>query len=435
MGAGKTATALTAAQELIQDGEIKHALVMAPKRVATLVWPAEIALWEHTLGLRYQVLNGTPGKRAAGLAEAGSRDMTVIGIDHTQWLCEQLETLPDEHPIFDLLIIDESSRFRNPKSKRAKALIRQAKRFRSIWAMTGTPRPNGLEDLFKQLAIVTREKIWGRSFYQWRDMRFYPTDFERRKWAIKPDWEARTVKEAGAYMSTLAPEDMPSLPEINVVEHYLTLPPDAQEIYDQMERELFAELGSEAVYAASAGVASGKLAQLAQGFMYGNAGENGDKTTTTLHNEKRDWIEEFVEDLAGDPCIIVYEFIEDLAVLERLFGPKLPFIGSGVSDKVAAKHVADWNARKLPILAMHAASGGHGLNLQAGGNQMIWYGLTWSPELYEQTIKRIHRPGQAQRCFVHICLAAETVDEMKRLRVVEKMSAQDAFTRYSLSKV
>jgi hypothetical protein len=438
MGAGKTAIALTAASEMITDGEIRHGLVIAPKRVANLVWPAEINLWEHTQGLRYALLNGDPEHRLGLLRLADRRDFTLIGVDNTQWLCDRLAELPDGHPIFDLLVVDEISRFRNPKSKRVKALLPQAHRFKNIWGLTGTPRPNGLEDLFKPLAIVTRESLWGRSFYAWRDKRFYPTDYERRHYAIKPDWEERTAAEAALYMTTLAPGDMPSLPELNVVEHFVELPPAARKIYDTMERRLFAELDTgETVLAASAGVATAKISQAAQGFMYGNADEDAgeEKTTTTLHIAKRDWLEGMIEDLAGDPVIVVYEFLEDLAVLRELFGKDLPTIGAGVSDKLAELHVDDWNARRLPILAMHAASGGHGLNLQAGGNQMIWYGLTWSPELYEQTIKRIHRPGQRERCFIHICLARDTIDEAKRMRVLFKMGAQEAFRTYRLGKI
>jgi hypothetical protein len=425
MGSGKTCSALTAIEEMIDDEVIRHALVIAPKRVAQLVWPDEIKLWEHTQDIKYALLNGDPRKREVALDLAGKRDMTIVGIDNTQWLVEQLEKFPDDHPIFDLLVIDEISKFRNPKGKRAKALLGQTDRFKNIWGLTGTPRPNGLEDLFKPLQIVTRGKLWGKAFYKWRKERFYPTDFEQRNWKILPDWEEQTSREAASIMSTLAPEDMPQLPPINVVEHFVELSHDAWEAYDTMEKELFAAVGPEGIFAASAGVASGKLSQAANGFMYGNDG-----VVTTLHTAKEEWIDDLVDSMAGSPLLIIYEFHQDLAVLKKLFGADLPYLGAGVKDDVAAKHVEDWNAKRLPILALHPASGGHGLNLQDGGHQMAMYGLPWSAELYEQVIKRIHRSGQTEPCFIHICMARETIDELKRYRVLLKMTNQEAFKKY-----
>ena len=375
MGGGKTIAGLTTVEELIAAGEIRHALVLAPKRVAQLVWPDEIKLWSHTQHMKHALLNGSPKQRSADIITAPKRELTIVGIDNTQWLCGELERLPDDHPLFDVLIIDEISRFRNPKSKRAKALLTQVKRFKNIWGLTGTPRPNGLEDLFKPLQIISRDKIWGRSFYTWRDTRFYPTDYERRNWAIKPDWEERTNVEAAAYTSTMSPEDMPDLPALNIIEHFVDLPEDAQEAYDDMESKLFAQLEDQDVLAASAGVASGKLSQAAQGFMYGN---DEDRLVTTLHTAKREWIEDLAESMAGSPMIIVYEFHEDLTVLQELFGKDLPYLGQGVTDVTARKHVDNWNARKLPLFAIHPASGGHGLNLGQGGSQMAFYGLPWS---------------------------------------------------------
>ena len=425
MGSGKTGAALTAIEEMIEQNVIRHALILAPKRVAQLVWPDEIHLWEHTQDLDYELLNGDPKKRTKLMGSSISRDLTIIGIDNTQWLVEQLEKLPDEHPLFDLLVIDEVSRFRNPKSKRGRALISQAKRFKNIWALTGTPRPNGLYDLFKPLQIVTRDALWGKSYYKWRDQRFYPLDYMQRDWEIRPEWEERTNLEAATVSSTLAPEDMPELPELTIVEHNVRMSTEAWGAYSQMAKELIAVLRSTTVTAANAGVASGKLSQAAQGFMYDN-----DKVVRTLHTAKRDWVEEMVEDLAGDPVIIVYEFHEDLAVLKELFGDDTPHLGSGVDDKTAAKNVENWNAKKLPILLMQSVAGSHGLNLQHGGNQMIFYGLTWSSESYEQMLKRIHRPGQTERCFVHICLAEGTIDVAKRFRVLLKMTKQEAFSEW-----
>jgi SNF2-related domain len=428
MGAGKTAVALTAGRELIRHQVCRHGLVLAPKRVATLVWPREVAEWSHLSDVRLAVANGSPTQRELLFSTLDQRDFTALGIDNTIWLCDVLAQLPDGHPIFDLLVIDEISRFRSPKSERAKALLRHAARFKTIWGLTGTPRPNGYEDLFKPLAIVTREQLWGRSFYKWQRERFYPLDRNAYQWAILPQWEERTIAEARSVMLSLAPEDMPQLPPVTVVPHYVDLPADLYPRYRKMQRELFLEVpNGREILAASAGVATGKLAQMAQGFAYG---EGGNADVEDLHDEKTAWIKDLVEAAAGNPMIIVYEYIEDLRQLRGLFGADLPYLGQGVTDRQAKENVDNWNAGKLPLLAMHAASGGHGLNLQFGGHQMAWFGLTWSSELFDQTVARIARPGQAHKVFVHVCIARDTVDELKRMRVVEKMSAEEAFKTF-----
>ncbi len=436
MGGGKTISALTAIQELLDEKVIRHALVLAPKRVATLVWPEEIQSWAHTAGLNYAVLTGGPDKRAAALAAAPYRDLTICGIDNVQWLIEQIKDLPADHPIFDRLVIDEISRMRNPTSKRGKAIKQIMARFRGIWGLTGTPRPNGFEDLFNPYTIVSKAEIWGPSFYKWRERYFYTTDWNGYDWSVLPGADARLLADASHWSTTLADADMPELPELTVVEHKVKLPAEARRVYRQMERDLFSDIPvdparwtPDVVIAVNAAVGSGKLAQIAQGFLYDTDGD-GERSAVQLHEVKLDWLTEIVDNLAGEPALIVYEFQEDLARLRETFGHDLPNIGAGTSDHAAAQHVRAWNEGRIPLMALHPASAGHGLNLQAGGRQMLWLGLTWSAELWEQTIKRLHRPGQGHHCFVHICIAEATVDEVKRARVVDKVTAAEAFRRY-----
>lgn len=437
MGGGKTISTLTAVQELIEHKEIRHALIVAPKRVASLVWPEEIMGWAHTCGLRYGVLTGSPVQREVLLAGAGLRDITICGIDNLQWLLDQIVDWPDDHPIFDLLVIDEISRMRNPRSKRAKALKRQMNRFGTIWGLTGTPRPNGYEDLFNPLTIVSHGTIWGSSFDKWRRQHFYSPDYNGHKWEVLPTFDKKLLAEADPWMTTIADADMPELPELSIIPHYIDLPPDARRMYRTMERALFADLPPDPerwtpdqVIAVNRAVATGKLAQLAQGFIYNGGGDGGAVVAERIHDEKIEWLTETVEDFNGQPALVVYEFREDLARLQEVFGDGLPYLGAGIGDAAAARHVRAWNAGELPVLALHPASAGHGLNLQAGGNQMIWLGPIWSAELWEQTLKRIHRPGQSSRCFAHVCLARGTVDEVKRGRVVDKLTSAEAFRRY-----
>jgi hypothetical protein len=425
-GGGKTVAALTAIEELLRDKHIRHALVIAPKRVARMVWPDEIALWAHTAGLSYQVLTGTPQQRAIGLAEAhaGTVDITIVGIDIVEWLVDALVKLPDDSRLFDLLVIDEVSRLRNPSGVRARRLLRYAKRWRMIWGLTGTLRPSGAEDLFMPATVVTRAKLWGKSFYSWRKDRFYPLDYNGYTWAPLPGAEERINAELAPLCVTLRDDELPQLPELSIIFDRVELPAAARKQYQDMEEKLMLwDGGGEAVLAASAAVATGKLAQIANGFIY------DDGTTLRLHGEKEQWAQDIIDDADG-PVLFIYEYRQDLEMLRGLLGQDLPYLGDGVTDAASDHNITQWNAGMLPFMAMHPASGGHGLNLQHGGSDMAWICPTWSPELWEQTIARLHRSGQAKPVMVRVCTAANTVDQMKIDRVHKKMTAQQAFEAY-----
>jgi SNF2 family DNA or RNA helicase len=422
LGAGKGAAALTAAAELIRDGHRRHILVVAPKLVATTVWPAEIAAWPHLKHLRIAVLNGGPEERRKLLATAHEREVTAIGIDLVQWLVNELAAFPDGHPVFDLLIIDETSRLKDPNGKRARALARIAGRFRTRWGLTGTPRPNSSMDLFAPASIITAGALWGRAFIPWRKQHFWSRDPFGRDWKALPGAEEQIRQEFATVAMTVADEDMPDLPPINTVVTSITLPDSVMETYDKMLDELLVQVQGRSIEAASSLVATGKLAQIANGFLYDNG------AAVPIHELKIEWLRELAEGLDGEPLLIAYEFVEDLRAIRRALG-KVPTL-SGQDSKGADSLIADWNAGKLPLLAFHPASAGHGLNLQHGGSRMAWLSPSWSAELTEQAIARIHRPGQTQHTTIHVCVAAGTVDEMKRNRVIGKMSAQDAFKRY-----
>jgi len=423
-GGGKTIAGLTAFQELKRDGHVRHAIVIAPKRVARMVWPDEIKLWSHTAGLQYQVLTGTPRQRAEQLSCAPDYDLTIIGIDNVKWLVDELVSYPDSHCLFDLLIIDEVSKLRDPTGVRAKLLLRYAKRWRMRWGLTGTLRPSGPEDLFMPATVITNGKIWGRSFYSWRKGRFYPVDYQGYQWAPLSGAEEVIHQQIAPLCSTLRDDDLPQLPELSIIFDRITLPSAARQQYNDMEERLIARAGDGAVLAASAAVATGKLAQMANGFVYDNDG-----VTVRVHDEKRQWVQDLIESSAG-PMLLIYEYREDLEMLRGLLGEDLPYLGDGVTNVQSDHNITQWNAGALPFMALHPASGGHGLNLQHGGSDMAWVSPTWSPELWEQTIARLHRSGQTKPVIVRVCLAADTVDGMKVDRVHHKMSAQEAFERY-----
>ena len=425
LGAGKGAAALTALADLVRDGERRHALVIAPKLVAKTVWPLEVTLWPHLEHLRIAVLNGTPERRRALLACAGEREVTAIGVDLVPWLVGELAGLADDHPLFDVLIIDETSRLKDPSGKRARALLKIAGRFRTRWGLTGTPRPNSSMDLFMPAAIVTDGALWGRAFIPWQKQHFRPRDPFGREWVALPGAEEKITAAFGTVAMTVADEDMPDLPPLNVVETHIELPAEVMARYREMARELFTTAEGRLIEAISPLVATGKLAQMANGFLY----DEGNEDAVFVHDLKIEWLRELVESLEGEPLLIAYEFIEDLRTIQRAF-KNVPVLGGPTSAAESARLIAAWNEGKLPLLAFHPAAAGHGLNLQHGGSRMAWLSPSWSAELTQQAIARIYRPGQTRHVTVHVCVATRTVDEMKRDRVLGKMSAQEAFRKH-----
>jgi len=425
LGAGKGAAALTAIAELIRDGARRHALVIAPKLVATTVWPLEVASWPHLAHLRIAVLDGGPERRRELLATAATRELTVIGVDLVPWLVAELAAVADNHPRFDLLIIDETSRLKDPSGKRARALLKIAERFKTRWGLTGTPRPNSSRDLFMPAAIITDGTLWGRAFVPWQKRHFRPRDPFGREWAALPGAEDRIAADFGTVAMTVADEDMPDLPPLNVVVTPVRLPDAAMAAYQTMQDELFAAIGERGIEAVSPLVATGKCAQIANGFLYDESNDD----PVAVHTVKIDWLRELVESLDGEPLLIAYEFVEDLRTIRRAFG-EVPALGGETPAREARQLITAWNAGTLPLLALHPAAAGHGLNLQHGGARMAWLSPSWSAELTEQAIARIYRPGQTQHVTIHVCVAAATVDEMKRDRVIGKMSAQEAFKRH-----
>ena len=435
-GGGKTVAALTAFRDLKRDGVVRQALVIAPKRVASKVWPDELGAWAHLHGLTYMLLTGGPLERTKRLNTAlvpGQTDLIIVGLDNIKWMIERLDTLSIEAPIFDLLIIDEISKLRNPTGVRAKLLSKNARRWKMRWGLSGTLRPNGAQDLFMPVRVITQGGLWGKSFYTWRQERFYPTDFQGYNWAPKPGEEDRLNAEIAPYIVTLKENEYPQLPALSVQLDRVTLPPAARDAYEMMQKKLFATVGGyKSVAAANAAVASGKLAQMANGFVYDlEDGGVGMPEAHGLHDEKREWLEDVIEQ-ADAPTLLIYEYQHDLRMLQELI-PDLPYLGAGVSDAKASQHIMKWNRGFYPFMGLHPASGGHGLNLQHGGCDMAWIAPCWSPEYWEQTIARLHRSGQKQPVIVRVCVADRTVDEMKLNRVHYKMTGQEAFEKYMSS--
>jgi SNF2 family DNA or RNA helicase len=419
-GAGKTVGALTAFLELKRDGVARHLLVLAPKRVARSVWPDEVAEWAHLNKLTYAVLKDGPAKRNQLLASADKRDITIVGLDVIDWLLDELEKYPDDHPVFDLLCIDEISRLREPTGTRVKYLKKKTKRWKMRWGLSGTLRPNSQMDLFMPALLITNGGLWGTSFYKWQKANFYATDFQGFQWSVLPGGtEQRLNDEIAPYITTVADGEMPKHEPIVVLD-YVDLPPDVRRDYITMEKKLLVrgETEEKNIVAGSTAIATGKLAQLANGHIFDNDG-----TVHHAHDEKKNWFKDVVENATG-PVLCFYEYVADLDMMRSVLGADLPYLGQGVSDKDSDAYIRDWNAGKIPFLAAHPYSAAHGLNLQHGGSDMVW----------EQGLARLARSGQKNTVVVRVCVARNTVDELKLSRVHFKMSEQEAFEAYLRSR-
>jgi hypothetical protein len=423
-GGGKTVAALTAIVDLIDNGIIRHALIFAPKRVARVVWPDELRHWPHTAGLRYAVLDGTPARRTAQLLTAGQRDLTIVGLDILPWVLDTIRCYALSDPVWDLLVIDEISRLRNPTGMRYKALAKEVQRWRMVWGLSGTLRPNSALDLFAPVRIVTRGKLWGNSFYSWRAKHFYATDWNQYDWRPLPGAEDCLNAQIAPLTVSVDEGEMPKV-EPTIVFDRVELPDGARQEYDRMQRTLMAQTEDGGVIADSMAIATGKLAQIANGFIYGEDSD-GNQVTVCMHNSKREWLQDLHDNTPG-PLLLIYEYLADLAMLREELGADLPYLGAGVSDREAARNIERWNKGELKRMALHPASGGHGLNLQHGGADMAWLCPPWSPEYWEQTIARLARPGQTRPVVVRVCIGIDTVDQLKVMRVRGKLTAQAAF--------
>lgn len=406
MGLGKTVSTLTAINHLLyKELDITRVLVIAPKRVAESVWDAEIGKWEQLSGLSVSKIIGSEKQRIAALFKAA--DIYLIGRDNVEWLANYIKTYRKGVVPFDMLVIDELSSFKNPRSHRFKAIRNMRHCFKRIVGLTGTPAPNGLMDLWGQMFLLDGGKRLGRFITHYRDAYFKPG---KRNGAIiytydlQKDGAERIYKQIGDICMSMKAEDYLELPGRieNIIPIKLT--PELQEKYDEFEKEQILSLDTEQedteISAVNAAALSNKLLQFANGAMYD---ENG--KVHILHNLKIDACKELLEDADGKPVLIAWTFRSDrdrLLEALRIYKPR---------ELQGQKDIDDWNAGKIKVLLMHPASGGHGLNLQMGGHIIIWYGQTWSLELEQQFNARLDRQGQQEKVIINKLIAVDTIDK------------------------
>ena len=393
VGAGKTAITLTGMWEMLRDGHVKRFLVLAPKRVCTDVWPVEQPKWAP--GIRMSVCVGTPRQRLQ--AYAADTQVMVINYDNIQWLVEN-------GPLnFDGIVFDELTRLKNPSGARFKALLKVMEPMRVRWGLTGSFTSNGLEDVFWQCKIID-QTLLGRAKGAFMQQYFVLMNPEFGEWAPRPGALDKVMAKIKPATYVLEPgEYKDKLPPCHTVELKckMDLTP-----YNKLKKDFVLDT----ITAINAGVVTGKLQQLASGFVYDTksvASETPGKFTVTqtpiwFSSHKFDRLEELLEENQHANTIIAYTYKEELAELKRRFSV------TTLDDDDA---IARWNAGKVRILAVHPKSAGHGLNLQHGGQHMVFLSLPWSLELFEQTVGRLHRSGQRHDVWVYVLMTEKTVDE------------------------
>lgn len=413
MGLGKTVSTLTAINQLMfEELEITKTLIIAPKRVAESVWSAEIEKWPHLRHLTISKVIGTEKQRLAALRVKA--DIYTMGRDNVAWLCGQYggNFLP-----FDFVVIDELSSFKNPKSIRFKSLKKAIAEVPRVTGLTGTPAPNGMIDLWSQIYLLDRGERLGATITAYRDKYFSAGD---RNGAIIYNYDIREGAADSIHSQiqdiciSMKKEDYLDMPERvnNYIE--LEMPPAVEAKYKEFEKELVLEMvgTDKEITAINAAALSIKLMQFANGAMY-----DEDREVHHLHDLKLDALEEIIEAANGHPVLVAWTFQHDRDRILKRF--------KNAVQLSTDQHIKDWNAKKIPILMMHPASGGHGLNLQAGGSRIAWFGSTWSLELYQQFNARLDRQGQPDPVVVNHIGVKGTIDAEVLASLKRKTKGQD----------
>lgn len=436
-GLGKTSITLGAIKILKAKKLINRVLVVAPLRVCHSTWPDELRKWSDFSGLTCEILHGR-GKEAKLEADA---DLFIINPEGLDWLLKPVKTKVGKRTRvavdvkafkqlgFDTLVVDELTKFKNSQAIRFKSLKQVLGTFSRRWGLTGSPAANGLMGLFGQLYVLDQGRSLGQYITHYRERYFTPS-FNGFSYDLKPGAEEQIYEAIEPVVLRMAADEYLQLPTLieNVVN--VQLPSDAMQLYESLEEDLLAKIGDGVITAKNSGVALGKCRQVASGAIYleRQLGElpEAKRRWAEVHQAKLDALEDLVEELQGRQALVAYEFHHDLQrILARL--GDTPHIGSGVSTTTGKMLEAQWNAGQLSVLLVHPASVAHGLNLQGGGQHIIWFTPTWDYELYDQLIKRLLRQGSRHsRIFNHLLVAERTADEVVVAALKSKRRGQNA---------
>ena len=412
-GLGKTITTLTAINELMYDSfEISKVLIIAPLRVAQSTWKEEIEKWDHLNLLRYSIAVGDEKERLKALKQ--NSDIYIINRENVDWLV----TKSGIDFNFDMLVIDELSSFKSHTSKRFKSLLKIRPYFERVVGLTGTPSSNGLMDLWAEFRVLDLGERLGRYITHYRNEYFLP---DKRNGAVifsykpQPNAEERIYRRLADMTISMKSTEYLKMPELILNELKINLDEEDQMKYKKFKKEMVMTIQEKEIDAINAASLSNKLIQLANGSIY-----DEDKKFYEVHNKKLDKLEEIIESANGKPVLVAYWFKADKERIEKRFK---------VREIKTADDIKQWNKGMIDLALIHPASAGHGLNLQSGGSTLVWFSLTWSLELYQQTNARLYRQGQKDTVVIHHLITKNTIDEDIMKSIKRKDKTQEALMK------
>ena len=419
MGLGKSIITLTAASELLKSGVVSKVLVVAPLSVARATWASEALKWSHTEHLRVSLILGSLKQRER--AATADADVYVINRDNIAWLVDTYR----KQWSWDMLVMDESTSFKSPSTKRFKALKKVQHLFKKVVALTGTPAPNGYMDLWAQIFLLDGGKRLGTSFHWFVKQHFFNTTSHLSfpTYELRPDSAGKIEEKISDIVLSLKAEDYLTLPVIVTNDIPVELDNKTRSIYMEMETEYFAEVANVGIEAMSAAAKSLKLRQIINGSVYD---EEGNVIHACTHKEEA--LGDVLESLLSESAVIFYQFKHDIPHILKAIKKVRP--KAIIKQEVDADTQDAWNNGEIDFLVVHPASTGYGLNLQEGGHNVIWYALPWSWELYVQANARLHRQGQTRPVVVHRLIATGTVDELVSESLVSKESISKRIHEY-----
>jgi len=413
VGLGKTVTTLTALDKLLAKNEIQKILVIAPLRVAKFVWPKESFEWSHLKNIEVCVLHGSKSIREQLLDSSAT--IHVINKEMVQWLVTEM--LNRKKWPYDCVVIDEASAFKNPRSKRMKFLKMANHKIKRMVQLTGTPASNGLLDIWSQLYLLDNGERLGRTFSHYKNT-YFDSDYMGYNWTPKEGAKERIYQRIADKCLTLNKQDYLELPRCNKNIISLDMEGEFLQQYRELEREFVLILQNEAITAQQAGVLSNKLLQFCGGAVYSDGdiqdgvflqNITGTKSWVTLSTDKIQALKDLIEEFSGDPVLVAYNYKHELARLEDAFPDGRTLL--------TEEDIKDWNSGRVPVMFVHPASAGHGLNLQYGGNNLVWFSLTWDLEAYDQLNGRLDRQGQTKPVFIHHLVFRDSIEE----RILERL--------------
>ena len=413
MGLGKTAISLTAVNDLMFDSfEVPKVLIIAPLRVARFSWGAEIRKWDQLKNLRYSIIVGTEKERRAALQQKA--DIYIINRENLPWLIENSKF------DYDMVVVDELSSFKNYQAKRFKALMKVRPSVKRIVGLTGTPSSNGLMDLFAEFKLLDMGHRLGRFIGQYRTAYFQPDKMNGMvvySYKPLPGAEEKIYEKISDITISMKATDHLQMPALISSCYEVELSAAERQKYEQLKKDLVLPIGDDEITAANAAALSGKLCQLANGAIY-----DDDNKAVRIHDRKLDALEDIIESMNGRPLLVAYWFKHDFdRIAERLSELKVPF-----SKLDTDESIVKWNSGEIPVALIHPASAGHGLNLQSGGSTLVWFGITWSLELYQQTVARLWRQGQKHTVVIQHIITKNTIDENIMAALEKKEHTQTA---------